>query len=295
MSAQGRDEPSSSGAGNRSAEATAKVTIPGLKARKLAGEKITALTAYDYPSGLLADEAGIELILVGDSLSNTILGYANTLPVTLDEMLTAVRAVRRAVRGALLIGDMPFGSYHTGEASALEAGVAFLKAGAEGVKLEGGTRRAGLVRALVENEIPVLGHIGLTPQSIHAFGGYRIQGTTPENADALVEDALALERAGAFAIVIEGVPSSVAEMITSKVDVPTIGIGAGSSCDGQILVFSDLIGLTRGKKPKFVRQYLDMHSAALQAIQAYRRDVRSGDFPSAAESYEAPAVRTAKG
>jgi 3-methyl-2-oxobutanoate hydroxymethyltransferase len=225
---------------------TDKVTVPGLRARKLAGERISALTAYDYPSGLLADEAGMDVILVGDSLANTALGYENTLPVTLDEMLAALKAVKRAVRRGLLVGDMPFGTYHAGDAPAIEAGIAFLKSGAEAVKLEGGARRAELARRLVENEIPVMGHIGLTPQSVHAMGGYKVQGKSPEAAKELLEDALRLEAAGAFAVVIEGVPSEVAAEITASLEIPTIGIGAGPACDGQILVFADLLGITPG-------------------------------------------------
>lgn len=267
-----------------------KVTVPGLRARKLAGERISALTAHDYPSGLLADEAGIDLVLVGDSLANTVLGYENTLPVTLEEMLMSLRAVRRGVRRALLVADMPFGSYHGGEEGAVAAAIAFLKSGAEAVKLEGGRKRAALVRRLVENEIPVMGHIGLTPQSVHVLGGYRVQGKSPEARGELLEDARALEAAGAFSVVIEGVPSPAAAEITAALEIPTIGIGAGAECDGQILVFADLLGITPGRKPRFVRQYLDIHSLALEAIRAYRRDVASGAFPSARESYDAPAA-----
>jgi 3-methyl-2-oxobutanoate hydroxymethyltransferase len=268
-----------------------KVTVPGLRARKLAGERIAALTAYDYPSGLIADGAGMDVVLVGDSLANTALGHESTLPVTLEEMLAALRAVRRGVRRALLVVDMPFGSYHAGDDDALRAAVDFLKAGAEAVKIEGGKRRGDLIRRLVENEIPVMGHIGLTPQSVHAMGGYRVQGRTPEAAEALLEDALALEKAGAFAIVVEGVPTSVATAITARVDVPTIGIGAGPGCDGQILVFADVIGLLPGRSPKFVRKYLDAHGLISEAVRAYRRDVLNGDFPSREESYEAAPTR----
>ncbi len=272
-----------------------RVTVPGLRARKLAGEKISALTAHDYPSGLLADEAGIEVVLLGDSLANTILGYESTLPVTLEEMLTALRAVRRAVRRAMLVADMPFGSYHCGEDRAVEAAVAFVKSGAEAVKLEGGERRIGVVRRLVDSEIPVMGHIGLTPQSVHVMGGYKVQGKSLDSAQRLLDDALALERAGAFAIVIEGVPATLAKEITRRLEIPTIGIGAGPHCDGQILVFADLLGLHRGKKPKFARQYLDFHALALEAIQAYRKDLATGSFPSASESYEDTTASSLKG
>jgi 3-methyl-2-oxobutanoate hydroxymethyltransferase len=278
MSTPGRDE-------SRRAE---KVTVPGLRTRKLGGEKITALTAYDYPSGLIADAAGMDVILVGDSLANTALGYENTLPVTLDEMLVALRAVRRAVARALLVVDLPFGTYHAGEEPALAASIACLKAGAEAVKLEGGKRRAALVNRLVRSEIPVMGHIGLTPQSIHVMGGYKVQGKSPEGAEELIADALALEEAGAFSLVIEGVPAAVAAEITARLEIPTIGIGAGPHCDGQILVFADLLGLLPGRKPKFARRYLDVHGLALEAVRAYRRDVLAGSFPAAAESYAAP-------
>jgi 3-methyl-2-oxobutanoate hydroxymethyltransferase len=268
-----------------SEQVTEKVTVPGLKARKLAAAKIVALTAHDYPTGLVADRAGVDVILVGDSLSNVALGYENTIPVSLEEMLVAQRAVKRAVRRALLVGDLPFGTYQTGASSAVKAAVAFIKAGAEAVKLEGGQRRADLVRHLVENGIPVMGHVGLTPQSVHAMGGYKVQGKSPEAGARLLEDALQLEEAGAFSVVIEGVPAAVAAEITDRLEIPTIGIGAGSACDGQILVLADLLGMLPGRKPKFVRQYLDFHSLALEAISAYRNDVLSGAFPTAAESY----------
>lgn len=271
----------------------AKVTVPLLRARKLLGEKIVALTAYDYPSALVADRAGVDLILVGDSLANAVLGYENTLPVSLEEMLVAQRAVKRGASRALLVGDLPFGTYQAGQAAATEAAIAFIKAGAEAVKLEGGRKRAGLIRRLVDNEIPVMGHIGLTPQSVHAMGGYKVQGKSPEAGVALMEDALALEAAGVFSLVLEGVPASLGAEITHRVSVPTIGIGAGAGCDGQILVFADLLGLTPGRKPRFVRQYLDFHSLALDAIGAYRRDVLEGEFPSEAESYGARPRRVA--
>ncbi len=269
---------------------TGKVTVPGLQSRVDAGEKITALTAYDYPSGLLADRAGIDLLLVGDSLANTMLGYENTLLVSQDEMLMALRAVRRAVRRALLVVDMPFGSYHTDATSALEAAVRFVKSGAEAIKLEGGRRRVGLVRRIVDNEIPVMGHIGLTPQSLHALGGYKVQGKQPEDAARLLDDAVALQDAGAFSIVLEGIPAPLAERITAQLSIPAIGIGAGEHCDGQILVFADLLGLLPGRDPKFVRRYLEFHDLALEAIQAYRDDVQTGSFPSIEESYQARAA-----
>jgi 3-methyl-2-oxobutanoate hydroxymethyltransferase len=252
----------------------------------MTGEKIVALTAYDFPTALLCDEAGIDLVLVGDSLANVVLGYENTLAVSLDEMLVATRAVKRAVRRALIVGDLPFGTVQRGTATAVDAAIAFVKAGAEAVKLEGGQARAPMVRHLVENEIPVMGHVGLTPQSVHSMGGYKVQGKNPEASRRLLDDALALEEAGAFAVVIEGVPAGTAEEITRRLQVPTVGIGAGSACDGQILVIGDLLGITPGRKPKFVRQYLDFHALALKAIDTYRRDVSEGSFPSPQESYE---------
>jgi 3-methyl-2-oxobutanoate hydroxymethyltransferase len=278
----------------------AKVTVPAIRARK-GIEKIAALTAYDYPTGWLVDAAGVDLVLVGDSLGNTVLGYESTIPVTLEEMLAATRAVRRAVRRALLVGDMPFGSYHGRPEKAVEAAVAFLKAGAEAVKLEGGKKRADLIRRIVDSEVPVLGHIGLTPQSVHAMGGYRVQGKTAGEAEALIEDAGALEAAGAFAIVLEGMPTEVATTVTRAVSIPTIGIGAGAACDGQILVLTDVLGLTLpvpppaqddrgeagrpGLHPRFVRQYLDLRSLISGALARYCDEVRSGSFPSDKESY----------
>jgi len=284
-----------------------KVTVPAIRARK-GGEKITALTAYDYPTGSLVDGAGIDVVLVGDSLANTVLGYESTIPVLLEEMLAATRAVRRGVRRALLVGDMPFGSYHGDPARAVEAAVAFLKTGAEAVKVEGGQKRSALVRRLIENEIPVMGHIGLTPQSVHAMGGYRVQGKTDDEADRLLEDAAALERAGIFALVVEGVPAEVAARITAQTAVPTIGIGAGPHCDGQILVLTDVLGLTipppgspvRGsdgaaggeyRKPRFVRQYLDLRALISGALVRYADDVRKGNFPEENETYHATAAR----
>ncbi len=285
-----------------------KVTVPSIKARK-GGERIVAVTAYDYPTAVLADAAGIDVVLVGDSLGNTILGYESTIPVELEEMLAATRAVRRGIQRALLVGDMPFGSYHGDLAHAVAAAVRFLKAGAEAVKIEGGKRRAALVRKLVENEIPVMGHIGLTPQSVHAMGGYRVQGKSSEEAEALVDDALSLEAAGAFSIVLEGVPADLGGRIAGQVGIPTIGIGAGPDCDGQILVLADLLGLTvpspsrlarteetappaeslKPPKPRFVREYLDLRGSILGALSRYVEDVRRGSFPSEKESYLSPA------
>lgn len=270
---------------SKTTETHRKVTAPGIQARKLSGEKIVALTAYDYPTGVLCEAAGMDLVLVGDSLGNTALGYENTLPVTMDEMLAALRAVRRAVRRPLLVADLPFGSYHVDPSTTIENAIRLLKSGAEAVKLEGGRRRAALVRQLVENETPVMAHIGLTPQSVHAMGGFKVQGRSPAAARSLIDDALALEEAGAFSIVLEGVPVDLAATITEQLHIPTVGIGAGEGCGGQILVLTDILGWLPGRKPKFVRQYADLHSVAVDALERYKIDVRRGEFPAARESY----------
>lgn len=263
----------------------AKVTAPSLRARK-GKEPIVALTAYDYPSARLVDEAGVDLILVGDSVANVMLGYESTIPVTLEEMLLVSRAVRRAVTRSLVVGDLPFGTYHESVEQAVRSSIRFVKeGGVEAVKLEGGRRRAEAVRRIVDAEIPVLGHIGLTPQSVHRLGGYRVQGKTIEAARELVDDALALEEAGAFAIVLEAVPAEIARLVTRRVSIPTIGIGAGVHCDGQILVYTDLVGLSFGHTPKFVRRYGDAGALIADAIGRYAADVRERAFPSEAESY----------
>ncbi|MCS6886304.1 MAG: 3-methyl-2-oxobutanoate hydroxymethyltransferase [Acidobacteriota bacterium] len=264
--------------------AEGKVTTRLIRESK--GKKIVAITAYDYPSARLVDEAGVDIVLVGDSAANVVFGYDNTLPVTLDEMLLLARGVTRAVKRALVVGDMPFGTYHSGRKQALRSAVRFLKeGGVEAVKLEGGARRASLVEELCEAGIPVMGHIGLTPQSLHQMGGYRVQGRTAAAAHKLIEDALALQQAGAFSIVLEGMPAEIAGMITERVSIPTIGIGAGSKCDGQILVYHDLLGLSFGHQPKFVRRYVQLRDIISKALTAYVDDVRSGRFPSEEESY----------
>src|SRR5580698_559933 len=237
----------------------AKVTFQTLQEKKQNGRPITALTAYDYATARLVDEAGIELILVGDSLAQVVLGYDSTVPVTVDEMLHHLKAVRRGVRRALLIGDLPYGSYHISSEQALTNAIRFVKeGGAEAVKLEGGRQRGPLIRKLVDAQIPVMGHIGLTPQSIHTFGTYRVQGRTLDSAAELLADAEALEEAGAFAIVLEGIPRELAAIITRRLRIPTIGIGAGPDCDGQILVFHDLVGLSFQPPAKFVRGYANL-------------------------------------
>jgi 3-methyl-2-oxobutanoate hydroxymethyltransferase len=275
-----------------------KIAVPDVLARKSSlssdphssPNKIVCLTAYDFPSARLLDEAGVDVILVGDSLAMVVLGYENTLPVTLDEMLVLTRAVRRGVRRALLVADMPYGSYHIDIADSLRQAVRFVKeAGAEAVKVEGGERRVELIARLVEAEIPVMGHIGLTPQSFNAFGGFRVQGKTADAAERLIRDARAVEAAGAFSIVLESIPRELAARITRELRIPTIGIGAGPDCDGQILVLHDLIGLGSGHTPKFARQYANVAPIISRAVSEYAADVRSGHFPSDEESYHLPA------
>ncbi len=266
---------------------TTKVTMPALTEMKRQGQPICALTAYDYSTARLADEAGVDLILVGDSLAMVVLGHENTLAVTVDEMLHHTRAVRRGVRRALLVADMPFGSYHGSVAEGVANAIRFVKeAGAEAVKIEG--PRTELVRALVDAEIPVVGHLGLTPQSIHRMGGYRVQARTADAVLELRADARALAEAGAGALVLEGVPREVAASITAELSIPTIGIGAGPECDGQILVFHDLVGLTLTPTAKFVRRYAEAGSLIRSAIESYRNDVERHEFPSDEESYHLP-------
>ena len=266
-----------------------RVTASALLQKKLAGQPITALTAYDYPTARLVDEAGIDAILVGDSLGMVVLGYENTLPVTLEEMLHHTRAVARATRRAFLIADMPYGSYHSSTRDAVRNALRFIKdAGAQAVKIEGGSARADLVHRLTEAEIPVVAHIGLTPQSLHSMGGYRVQGKTLDAMDRLCADARALEEAGAVAIVLEGIPRELAARITRQSAVPTIGIGAGPDCDGQILVFHDLFNLTFAPSAKFTRQYADGAAFFSSALKQYRDDVAQHNFPSDQESYHLP-------
>src|SRR6202162_4717543 len=269
-----------------------KITVPSLQQRKSLSPqdstKITCLTAYDYPTARLLDEAGVELLLVGDSLGMVMLGHETTLPVTVDEMLHHTRAVRKGTRRALVVADMPFGSYHAEISESVRNAVRFVKeAGAEAVKVEGGERRLELIARLTESEIPVMGHVGLTPQSLHAMGGFKVQGKTPDAAEQLVRDARAVEAAGAFAIVLEGIPRELAALITRELRIPTIGIGAGPDCDGQILVVHDLLGLTFNQTPKFARQYANVGETISKAVRGYCEDVRSGAFPSDRESYHA--------
>jgi 3-methyl-2-oxobutanoate hydroxymethyltransferase len=268
-----------------------KITVPDILARKSTPSgstavKIVCLTAYDYPTASLLDEAGVEIVLVGDSLGMVVLGYMNTLPLTVDEMLHHTRAVRRGVRRALLVSDMPYGSYHVDAAESLRHAVRFLKeAGAEAVKVEGGERRMELIARLVEAEIPVMGHIGLTPQSLHAFGGFRVQGKTLAAAEQLLRDARAVQAAGAFSVVLESIPRELAAEITRELRIPTIGIGAGPDCDGQILVLHDMIGLGAGRTPKFARRYAAVADTISGAVGQYADDVRAGRFPADEESF----------
>jgi 3-methyl-2-oxobutanoate hydroxymethyltransferase len=261
--------------------------MPALAEMKRQGKPISALTAYDYATARLVDEAGIDLVLVGDSLAMVVLGHENTLAITVDEMLHHTRAVRRAVRRALVVADMPFGSYHGPVAESVANAVRFVKeAGAEAVKIEG--PRASLVRALTDAEIPVVGHLGLTPQSVHRMGGYRVQARTADAVQQLKADAIVVAEAGAGAIVLEGVPREAAAAITAELAIPTIGIGAGPDCDGQILVFHDMVSLTFAPPAKFVRRYGDAGALIRSAVEHYREDVEHRAFPSDAESYHLP-------
>jgi 3-methyl-2-oxobutanoate hydroxymethyltransferase len=273
-----------------------KVTVPAVRLSKERGEKLVCLTAYDYPTARIVDEAGTDIVLVGDSLGNVVLGYDSTVPVTLEEMLHHTRAVRRGVERALLVADMPYGTYHTGEQDAVRAALRLVKeGGAEAVKLEGGRNRVEIIRRLVNEEIPVMGHIGLTPQSLNKLGNYRLQAKTADAARALVEDARMLEEAGVFAVVLEVVPREIARTVTEALRVPTIGIGAGADCDAQILVTHDLLGLSFSRtSPRFVRQYANVRDVMSEAIGRYAEDVRAGSYPSDGESYPLPADAAAE-
>lgn len=270
-------------------ESRPKITTATLREQKLRHEPITCLTAYDYASARLVDEAGIDMVLVGDSLAQAMLGYENTLSVTMDEMLHHVRAVRRGVRNALLLADMPYGSYQVDEKDAVRNAARFVKeGGAEVVKLEGGEKRADLIRHIIDAEIPVAGHIGLTPQSVNVMGGYKVQGKNLTAIEQLMRDATALDRAGVACIFLEGIPREVAAMITAEISAPTIGIGAGPECDGQVLVFHDILNLTFGPPAKFVRRYGDAAALVMNSVQAFRADVKSHQYPADEESYHLP-------
>jgi 3-methyl-2-oxobutanoate hydroxymethyltransferase len=274
-----------------------RVTVPDILSRKSrlpAGgyetrDKITCLTAYDFPTARLLDDAGVDMLLVGDSLGMVILGYETTLPVTLDDILYHTRPVARAARRALVIADMPYGSYHVSVDEGVRNALRLVKeAGAAAVKLEGGERRLELIARMVEAEIPVMGHIGLTPQSFHRFGGFKVQGKTADAAAALLHDARAIEAAGAFSLVLESIPREIATEITRELRIPTIGIGAGPDCDGQVLVFHDFVGLSLGHSPKFARRYADLAGTISAAARRFCEDVRGGNFPYDAESFHLP-------
>jgi 3-methyl-2-oxobutanoate hydroxymethyltransferase len=274
-----------------------KITVPDILSRKHQSQensirknpKITCLTAYDYPTARLLDDGGVDILLVGDSLGMAVLGYESTLPVTLDEILHHLRAVRRGTHRALLVADMPFGSFHVSVEDSIRNAVRLVKeGGADAVKVEGGERRIELIARLVEAEVPVMGHVGLTPQSVNAMGGFHVQGKTAEASRQIERDARAVEAAGAFSVVLESMPREVASRITEKLRIPTIGIGAGPDCDGQILVFHDLLGLTTGHVPKFVRRYANLSGEISRAVSEYCEDVRLGRFPSDVESYHSP-------
>lgn len=264
-----------------------RVSIPYLHELKKKKEKITALTAYDYPTAKILDDCGVDIILVGDSLGMVMLGYETTLPVTMDEMIHHTKAVTRARKRAMVIGDMPYLSFHLSLKDSVMNAARFIKeAGADGVKLEGASpQRLTLVEALVEAEIPVMGHVGLTPQSIRKIGGFKVQGTEEEKAEAVYRGALELEKAGAFAVVLESVPQELAREITRSLKIPTIGIGAGPDCDGQILVIHDLLGFTTGYMPKFVKRYADLAGIISQAVNDYINDVKQNRYPEDQHSY----------
>jgi len=266
-----------------------KVTTRTLQLKKQRGEPVTMLTAYDYPTSLVMDQCGIDAILVGDSLGMVVLGYENTLPVTMEDMLHHAKAVKRGARYALLVGDMPFMSYQVSPQEALRNAGRFLQeAGMDAVKLEGGRERLDAIRSIVGAGIPVMGHIGLTPQSVHQLGGFRPQGRDTAAARILLEDALLLQDAGCFSLVLESIPSRLAALVSQRLDIPTIGIGAGLGCDGQVLVTHDLLGLFERFTPKFVKKYADLHGEMSQAFQAFKAEVEAKTFPGDQHSVEMP-------
>lgn len=266
-----------------------KVTPQTIQDKKLHHQRITCLTAYDYATARIVDEAGIDMVLVGDSLGMVVMGLENTMSVTVDEMLHHARAVRRAVKSAMVIADMPYGSYHADEKDAVSNAIRFVKdGGAQAVKLEGGMNRVDMIKRMLDAEVPVMGHIGLTPQSLHKMGGYKVQGKSLPAVERLMKDAVALDRAGVFSLVLEGIPREVAAMITAEVHTPTIGIGAGPDCDGQVLVLHDILNLSFGTKPKFVRQYADVAEMISTAAHLFKQDVEAGNFPNEEESYHLP-------
>jgi 3-methyl-2-oxobutanoate hydroxymethyltransferase len=275
-----------------------KITVPAIRARK-GGPKISMITAYDYPGAVIADRAGVDIVLVGDSAANVVHGMTTTLEFGIAETVMHARAVKRADPRALFVVDMPWLSFHVSpEDSVRNAGHIVRDGGAEAVKLEGGRKRLPMIQAILDAEIPVMGHLGLTPQSVHAMGGFKVQGRMVDAAREMIEDAIAIAEAGCFSIVIEGVPDILGELITKEVDVPTIGIGAGPATDGQVLVFHDALGLGSGNYPKFVRRYANLADDAVAALERYVADVASGSFPGDEESYHVPeevAVEMLKG
>ncbi len=268
-------------------EKTQKKTIPFLQAKKEKKEKIVAITAYDFPVAKIVDECGIDLILVGDSLGMVVLGYKNTIPVTMEDMIHHTKPVVLASKSALVVGDMPYFSFHLSNEESVYNASRFLKeAGASAVKIEGASKkRLKLVKALVEAEIPVMGHVGLTPQSIYHIGQFKVKGKEIDEAENIVQDALNLEKEGVFSVILECIPTEVARIITEKLKIPAIGIGAGPYCDGQILVFHDLVGFSNGYLPKFVKKYTDIHEVISRAVKGYIGDVKKGKFPDSSHSY----------
>ncbi len=258
----------------------ARISTSILKEKKMKNEKISMLTAYDYSLASMVDAAGIDVILVGDSLGNVILGYENTLAVTMDDMIHHTKAVVRGSKNAMVVGDMPFLSYHVSTQEAVRNAGRFIKeAGAQTVKLEGGVERVDTIKAIIDAQIPVMGHIGLTPQSVNQFGGFKIQGKDLESAQRIIRDAKALEEAGVFSIVLEGVPTKLAKRISEQISIPTIGIGAGQYCDGQVLVINDMLGMFPGHVPKFVKKFADLQHLILEAFKQYKEEVEAGTFP----------------
>jgi 3-methyl-2-oxobutanoate hydroxymethyltransferase len=265
----------------------APLSVPAIRNRKVrdGNEPLVMITAYDAPSARIAAEGGVDMILVGDSLAMVVLGYEDTLQVTIADMAHHTAAVARAKPSALIVGDLPWMSYHVSAAETVQNAAVLVRAGAGCVKLEGGAKRVEMIEAIVDAEIPVMGHLGLTPQSMHAMGGFKVQAKTLPEALRLVEEAKALEHAGCFAVVLEGIPDAVAQMVTDSLSIPTIGIGAGAGCDGQVLVFHDLLGFEDRKPPKFVRRYANLKQAGIEAVASFSADVRGGAFPSDAETY----------
>jgi 3-methyl-2-oxobutanoate hydroxymethyltransferase len=262
-----------------------RVTLDLIRTKK-GRQRITFVTAYDFPTAKLADDAGFDMVLVGDTLAEVVLGYETTLPATFETMLHHTSAARRAIKRALLVADLPYGTYHASEQDAVRFAVRFVKeGGAQAVKLEGGQKRVSLIRRLIDAEIPIMGHIGLTPQSVHHMGGYKVQGRLAADIEVLLRDAVALDKAGVFAMVLEGIPREVAKVLSEEVSAPTLGIGAGPDCDGQVLVLNDVLGLTFKKPAKFVRQYRHGTSDFSTALSQFKADIQSGAYPSDAESY----------